>query len=121
MKETTPDDIRVCMQCSKPIKGRSDKKFCTAYCRTDYNNILQKKKTTDCLKNINEILLHNRTILKELSESKIYKTKEDQLIALGFHFHFHTHSIKKGNILKYYCYDIGYINNKGVVTILRYE
>ncbi|MCH5686755.1 DUF2116 family Zn-ribbon domain-containing protein [Niabella sp. W65] len=33
--ETQPKN---CMACGKPVKGRSDKKFCDDYCRNAYNN-----------------------------------------------------------------------------------
>lgn len=108
---------RLCLQCSKPFNGRSDKKFCCHYCRTDYNNIIQKNKYASCIKNINEILLHNREILMEHLQRKTGKTTEEKLVAMGFHFHFHTHSVNKQGVFKTYCYDIGYTNEKGVITI----
>lgn len=110
--------VKLCLQCSKPFKGRSDKKFCCHYCRTDYNNIKQKKKQAACIKTINEILLHNRDILLELIKRKIKRTTEDRLVAVGFHFHFFTHSIKRGTIVKFYCYDVGYTKQSGIIKIM---
>ena len=118
MSEKTP---KFCLQCNKPFNGRSDKKFCSHYCRTDYNNILQKKKQADCIKNINEILLHNRDILMEILHKKSGRTTEDKMVAMGFHFHFHTHSIKQMSVIKTYCYDMGYTNRAGTVKVFSAE
>jgi hypothetical protein len=118
MKQETP---KLCLQCSRPVSGRADKKFCNPYCRTDYNNIMQKKKQAECIKNINDILLHNRGILVDLIQKNTNRTTEDKLIAMGFHFHFHTHSIRKGKCIKNYCYDVGYMNQAGIIRILPSE
>jgi hypothetical protein len=31
-------ETKTCLFCEKPVKGRSDKKFCDDYCRAAYNN-----------------------------------------------------------------------------------
>ena len=32
-----------CLSCSKPVKGRTDKKFCDDYCRNSYHNRYPKE------------------------------------------------------------------------------
>lgn len=108
---------RQCLQCSKPIMGRSDKKYCNQYCRNDYNNLLQKNKSADCIKHINEIMFQNRNILIDLNKKRIFNIKEDNLISMGFNFHFHTHSIKRRSIVIKYCYDIGYVKKSSCISI----
>ena len=36
-----------CLNCNKPFKGRSDKKFCSVKCRNDFNHKLNKKETNE--------------------------------------------------------------------------
>jgi predicted nucleic acid-binding Zn ribbon protein len=115
----TETPLKLCPQCSKPIKGRSDKKFCNQYCKTDYNNGINKSKNPDRVRNINDILLQNRKILLDLKQRKLSKIKEDNLITLGYNIHFHTHSIKRGKTVKIFCYDVGYIKKTaGVIYVV---
>ena len=53
---------RLCMECSTPVKGRADKKFCDDQCRSSYYN-RTKMKEISVTKNINKILKKNRQIL----------------------------------------------------------
>ncbi len=101
--------IKICELCHKPIKGRSDKKFCNDYCRNGYNN--QSKSTqTSIIRNTNNALLKNRKILKELLPEgcPIMKVKREKLLQNGYFFNYTTsvHKNKKGSIY-YYCYDYG--------------
>ena len=36
--------MKTCKTCEKPIKGRSDKKYCNDYCRSIHHNKNNKKK-----------------------------------------------------------------------------
>jgi len=105
------NEIRNCQACSKPLKGRSDKKFCDDYCRNSYNNQL-KSGTNNYIRNINNALRKNRRILEELFpvNEKIAKTHKEKLNRLGFQFKYSTHSYtnKNGNTY-YFCYEYGYL------------
>lgn len=100
-----------CQYCSKPVKGRTDKKFCDDYCRNNFNNQL-KSKTTNIVRNINNALGKNRRILEGLipQGEEIAKVSKERLIEEGFHFKFMTHTYinKKGNTY-FFCYDMGYL------------
>jgi len=100
-----------CMACGKPIKGRSDKKFCDDYCRNSYNNDL-KSDSNNYVRNINNGLRKNRRILKESlpATEEMGKTTKDKLLHKGFQFKYitHTYTNKKGAIY-YFCYDYGYL------------
>ena len=56
---------KLCLNCNKPVKGRTDKKFCDDYCRNNYNNQL-KSNTINLVRNINNALGKNRRILENL-------------------------------------------------------
>lgn len=100
-----------CLYCDKPLKGRTDKKFCNDFCRNNYNNQL-KSKTTNTVRNINNALGKNRRILEHFipENEEIGRASKEKLIEQGFQFKFMTHSYtnKKGNTY-YFCYDMGYL------------
>lgn len=99
------------MSCGKPLRGRSDKKFCDDYCRNNYNNQL-KGADGKLMRNINNALRKNRNILQSVlpATEDTAKANKEKLVAKGFSFKYFTHQYqtKKGSIY-YYCYDFGYL------------
>lgn len=102
---------RHCLNCNKPVKGRTDKKFCDDYCRNNYNNQL-KSNTINLVRNINNALGKNRRILDSLftDGEGMAKTNKNKLLQKGFQFKYstHTYTNKKGDTY-FFCYDIGYL------------
>ncbi|WP_276504142.1 hypothetical protein [Terrimonas pollutisoli] len=100
-----------CLACDKPLKGRSDKKFCDDYCRNNYNNQL-KSITNNQVRNINNALGKNRRIMEEFlpAGEEMAKTTKEKLLQKGFLFKYVTHlyTTKSGKTY-YYCYDYGYL------------
>jgi len=100
-----------CLACGKPIKGRTDKKFCDDYCRNNYNNQLKAAKN-NVVRNINNALGKNRRVLEGCFKTgeEISKTTKDKLLEKGFQFKYmtHTYTNKKGNVY-FFCYDLGYM------------
>ncbi len=107
----TNSQTNICTFCSKPLRGRSDKKFCDDYCRNNYNNQL-KSKSNNQVRNINNALLKNRRILLEIfpGGEEMVKVSKDKLIEKGFQFKYMTHQYtnKKGNVY-FFCYETGYL------------
>ncbi|MEP6711637.1 MAG: hypothetical protein ABJA37_04430 [Ferruginibacter sp.] len=101
----------LCLACNKPIKGRTDKKFCDDYCRNNFNNQL-KSGTTNLVRNINNALGKNRRILESIipAGEETFKTNKEKLLQKGFQFKYITHSYtnKKGDVY-FFCYDYGYL------------
>jgi hypothetical protein len=104
-------EITNCLYCDKPVKGRSDKKFCNDYCRAAYNNQLNSA-ANNFIRNVNNALGKNRRILESLlaEGEATAKTNKDKLVEKGFQFKYHTHlySTKKGDTY-FYCYEYGYL------------
>ena len=102
---------KLCLNCNKPVKGRTDKKFCDDYCRNNYNNQL-KSNTINLVRNINNALGKNRRILENLftEGEEMAKTNKSKLLQKGFQFKYitHTYTNKKGNVY-FFCYDLGYL------------
>ncbi|MDQ6755806.1 MAG: DUF2116 family Zn-ribbon domain-containing protein [Bacteroidota bacterium] len=100
-----------CLNCDKPVKGRTDKKFCDDYCRNNYNNQL-KSNTINLVRNVNNALGKNRRILEDMfaEGEDMAKTNKSKLLQKGFQFKYltHTYTNKKGNVY-FFCYDLGYL------------
>ncbi len=101
---------RLCLDCGKAVKGRTDKKFCDDSCRNNYNNHL-KIDDGFLLKKINAILKKNRTILLTLNPEGKIKVSRKKLLTAGFNFEFHTHyyQTQNGNLYTF-CYEHGYLS-----------
>jgi len=102
---------KICLACNRPIKGRTDKKFCNDSCRNNYNNRLNSD-TTPLMRNINNILRKNRRILMELlsgTDKQATVLEKEKLAEKGFHFEFFTERFENDrNEVYYYSYDYGY-------------
>jgi predicted nucleic acid-binding Zn ribbon protein len=120
--ETKPS---LCVTCGKPVKGRTDKKFCDDYCRNNYNNQLKSNKI-NLVRNINNALGKNRRILEGLfaDGEEMAKITRDKLLQKGFQFKYitHTYTNKKGNVY-FFCYDLGYLSldNDWFLVVKRKE
>ena len=118
-------ETKNCLSCDKPLKGRSDKKFCDDYCRAAYNNEL-KSITNNQMRNVNNALSKNRRILEELlpEGEETAKTTKEKLTQKGFLFKYVTHlyTTKTGKTY-YYCYDHGYLplDNDWYLVVRRKE
>lgn len=111
MDQLKPGKPNTCLNCSKPIKGRSDKKFCDDYCRNNFNNHL-KSEEGGFTRSINNILRNNRKILGTmimLGEGTV-KSIKSKLLEKGFNFQYFTHiyTNKKG-LTYFFCYEYGYL------------
>lgn len=108
---TTDTTSKLCLTCSKTLKGRTDKKFCDDYCRNNYNNQL-KADNNNYVRNINNALRKNRRILEALlpATEAMAKANKDKLLQKEFQFKYNTHTYvnKKGNTY-FFCYEYGYL------------
>ena len=105
--ETT---TKLCLACSKVVKGRTDKKFCDDYCRNAFNN-KAKSEESNYVKQLLQLLKKNRSILEELlGKEEMVKLPAHKLIDKGFRFNYYTHQYKnkKGNIY-HFCFEYGYL------------
>jgi hypothetical protein len=104
-------ETKTCLNCGKPLKGRSDKRFCDDYCRNGYNNQL-KSASNNLVRNINNALGKNRRILENLlpEGEETAKANKEKLNRSGFQFKYftHTYTTKTGKTY-FYCYDHGYL------------
>jgi len=102
-------ETKICLECGESIKGRSDKKFCSDYCRNAYNNKVNKE-SKNLIRNTNNRLRKNYKILSTLNPNGKTKTKRTKLLDKNFDFQLFTsiYTTKTGNVY-YYVYDQGYL------------
>lgn len=100
---------RQCIECGETLIGRSDKKFCSDYCRNAYNNSLNKN-TKNFIRNINNRMRKNWRILEELNPERESKTTRSKLLDKGFDFNYFTsiYTTKAGKVY-YFVYNQGYL------------
>lgn len=99
-----------CLECSEEFVGRSDKKFCSDYCRNSYNNKVDSD-SKNLIRNINNRLKKNHKVLTKLNNTGKTKIPKSKLIDQGFYFQYFTniYVTKTGNTY-YYIYDQGYLS-----------
>ena len=98
---------RACLSCGRPIKGRSDKKFCDDYCRSAFNNKVNGD-LSPWVRSVNNILRKNRRILAELIPDETAQTTRERLIEKGFNFEYVTNTYTNKGNQYYFCYEFGY-------------
>mgnify|MGYP002475738728 CR=1 FL=1 len=98
-----------CLSCGKPLSGRIDKKYCSDYCRSTYNNRLNSD-ATKLVRNINNRLKKNYRILKSINTDQKTTTTRSKLLEKGFNFTYFTslYTTKSGKVY-YFVYDQGYL------------
>jgi len=114
---------RLCKNCETEFFGRQDKKFCSDYCRNNYNNRLNSD-AYNFVRNINNTLRKNRRILAQLNPTGKTKVHRDKLMANGFNFNYHTNTyVTKAGKTYYFCYDQGYLEleNGILALVIRLE
>lgn len=102
--------MKLCLECSQPLLGRSDKKFCSDLCRNAYNNKANSD-VNNFVRNTNNSLRKNRKILEELCKEDKSKVGKNMLLEKGFDFSLITNLRKtmKGSVY-FFVYEFGYLD-----------
>lgn len=112
---------KLCQNCSKPLKGRADKKFCDENCRNQYNNTLNSDTNAE-MRQIQNILRKNRRILQDvLGENDKLKTSLKKLTDKGFlpDYLTHLYNTKSGSQYRY-SFEYGImLLEEGMVLIVK--
>ncbi|MBS1581749.1 MAG: hypothetical protein JST66_06055 [Bacteroidetes bacterium] len=102
-------ETKVCPECGDPIKGRTDKKFCSDACRNIYH-YRSNNAPINYVRNVVNTLKRNRRILSELNPEGKTKVHRSKLIEKGYDFMYHTniYRTKAGNVYVF-CFEHGYL------------
>ena len=109
---------KTCAECGEVIKGRTDKKFCSDYCRNSYHNKANKA-STNLIRNTNNALRRNYRILEDLNPNDKTTTSRSKLLAQGFDFELFTsiYTTKSGKQY-FFIYDQGYLKLENEIYAL---
>lgn len=100
-----------CPNCDAYIEGRKDKKFCNAYCKSNFHYETNKDKLPSLYLKIDKQLKLNRRILKEFNKSGKSYVYEQDMIDRGFDKKYFTHYWKNFNEEIYlFCYEYGFLS-----------
>ena len=114
--------VKTCLQCEKPLHGRSDKRFCSVECKHAWN-AARRRTTRSVTDEIDNILHRNREILAMLMGEKTNKMEVERLVLdrAGFNFKYITgiNTNSQGK-LYHYVYDFAWMEfSKQLVLIVR--
>ncbi|MDC0257767.1 hypothetical protein OAK35_03380 [Crocinitomicaceae bacterium] len=100
-----------CLNCDAPLEGRLGKKFCNAYCKSNYHYQQNKRKEKTLFKRIDLQLKLNRRLLREFNRAGKSTVRAEKLIASGFNPKFFTHYWKnsRGDVYLF-CYEYGFLS-----------
>ncbi len=101
---------KTCLSCGKGLEGRSDKKYCDAYCKSSYQYRQSKLNTPKFYNKVDNQLKLNRKILKYFNKAGKATIRSEVLIDLGFDPNFYTHywkNTKKDTYL--FVYEFGFL------------
>ena len=112
--------MRKCKECETQLYGRSDKRFCSDACRSNYHN-RENKGAIDMMRSVHSHLKRNWKILKNLEEQGQREVMRESLLNLGFNFTYITDvQVVKNGVNYRFCYDLGYYTrNEHLVSLVN--
>lgn len=101
-----------CPVCGSPVRGRTDKIFCSTKCKS-INQYESRQQDEKFYLMVDRQLKVNRKLLKRYNRSGFTTVRKSELIAEGFDPKFFTHywKNKKGDVYLF-CYDYGFLSLK---------
>ncbi len=113
--------MKKCPNCGEAIQGRSDKKFCTPYCKSNYHYEQNKENENSLFKQIDRQLKTNRKILKTFNRAGKATVRREKLVKEGFNAKYFTHYWKNHrNEVYLFCYEFGFLYKKDDRGIEKY-
>ena len=111
-----------CIVCGEDFIGRSDKKFCSAYCRTTFYN-KSNSDVSKYMRNVNNRLRRNRRILAKFNPEGKATVHRNALMDEGFKFDYVTNTyVTQSGKTYFFCYEQGYLPlDRGYYALVRKE
>ncbi len=103
-------NTRTCESCGKHLEGRSDKKFCDAYCKSSYHYKKSLEEAPRFYNKVDNQLKINRRILKSYNKAGKATVRSKMLLEQGFNPNFFTHYWKnhKSDVY-FFVYEYGFL------------
>lgn len=105
--------MRKCPNCNELVNGRSDKRFCSSYCKSSYHYQLSLNQKDSLFVNIDKQLKLNRKLLKTYNKAGKATIRKEELEKEGFNPNYFTHywKNKKGDVYLF-CYEFGFFSKQ---------
>lgn len=104
---------RRCPNCNKPVIGKSTKKFCDQYCKSNYHYQKTKNETDSFYYEVNQQLKLNRKLLKQYNKAGKATVRAEILHKEGFNPNFFTHYWKNSkNDVYLFVFEYGFIRRR---------
>ena len=111
-----------CLFCHKELNGRTDKKFCTPYCKSSYHYQKNKENEGSLYQKIDHQLKNNRRILKKYNKAGLATVRKKKLIDAGFNPAYFTHYWKNlKNQVYLFCYEYGFLDLKEKFVLITWQ
>jgi len=105
-------NVKTCPVCDAPVKGRSDKKYCSKKCKS-IEQYEQRQRTEVFYIKVDRQLKINRKILKRFNKSGYTVIRKNELLNQGFDPKFFTHYWKnKKEDIYLFVYEYGFLAKK---------
>lgn len=115
------EETRRCHECETIIHGRSDKRFCSDYCRNTFHN--RENRGANQIRNqVHRKLRKNRRILQEVLCDKVRRIiPRERLLYYGFYLGYITEITRARNEKNiFFVYEFGYrFMENGKVLVIR--
>ena len=105
--------MKLCLDCNKELIGRSDKKFCTPYCKSTFYYKKNKANENSFYTDVLNQLRLNRKLLKLYNKAGKSIIRKEELLKEGFDPNRFTHywKNKKGDVYLF-CFEFGFLEKK---------
>lgn len=105
--------MKICIGCGEEVIGRSDKKFCSSYCKSSYHYKESLKNEASLFKKVDHQLKLNRRLLKSYNKAGKAVVRKQELLNEGFNPKYFTNYWKNSNNEVYlFCYEFGFLAKK---------
>lgn len=95
-----------CRWCERPLKGRSDKRFCDIHCKNAWHQWIRRHGTKGPMI---RIITANCRAIQSFLDHGIKAVSWEELLQAGLHPEFHTHEWKSPNgTLFKFCFNCGW-------------
>lgn len=113
-------NIKTCLLCDEPLRGRKDQLYCSTQCRIEHHNHMNRD-TSKFMTNINNLLRKNHRILQRINREGTTKIAKVTLLDEGFNFNYFTNEYvtRNGKVYRF-VYDQGYLAlENGIFAIVH--
>lgn len=105
--------MKKCLECNEEVEGRTDKIFCSPYCKSIYHHKKNMGKEKNFYLKVDKQLKLNRQLLNHFNKAGKAVVRKEELLKVGFNPKYFTHYWKnqKGDVYLF-CYEYGFLEKK---------